>query len=325
MLQHYVPRFYLEAFADPTRPTNIWVYAKGAAAPQSWGIRGTAAETDYYSVVNADGTRDDFFENTLSRVEGLAAPILHRWQANPDAIVTAEEIERLSLFMALLYARVPRTRADAEATIDRLTKRAVKDVFRSRTEVARFLAENPDLTVGGEEAYEISQNPGQGIRLQVTKQSLTDGLTRVALEILTHLLAMNVGLVIAPESMDFVTSDSPLSVCAALPDGRVEVGAGIGLPTAEVVLPLSPRRALHLARAPLPRRRRASVSHARAFNRRIAVQAERLVFASRFAKRTVNLVADVSWTLARDRTRLLPVLASDLGLRVPPRGDWFVG
>ena len=107
-LQHYVPQFYLEGFADPEQPTSIWVYEKGKDQPRSQGIKGTAAETHYYSLTKPDGTKDDLLEReVLSRTETGAAPVIQRWRSERRPQITLDDVKALAPFLAVCFVRSP--------------------------------------------------------------------------------------------------------------------------------------------------------------------------------------------------------------------------
>lgn len=102
-LQHYVPRFYLERFANVNG--YVWTYdistgQSRAAKPQTIG-----AETNFYSPIQADGTRFDDIEQWFSKVEAAAASLFDPLR-NGRRLIGADR-DAMSLFLAAQYFRSP--------------------------------------------------------------------------------------------------------------------------------------------------------------------------------------------------------------------------
>ena len=110
-------------------------------------------------------------------------------------------------------------------------------------------------------------------------------------EVVPYIVQRRWTIFAAPEEIDFITSDCPLSVFRLGPDGRALIGAGIGLPEAELTLPICPRRALRLSLTENEPYRRLSVDEVQECNRRTSAQATRYVYASRAAK-TIQAVVE---------------------------------
>src|SRR5262245_26487005 len=104
--QHYVPRFYLEGFADPARPNSIWVYDRDTGEVRLQGIRSTAVEGHYYSLIHPTGERDNLIDKAINdRLESAAAPIIQRWRIQRSAIIEHADLEPIARFLGVMYVR----------------------------------------------------------------------------------------------------------------------------------------------------------------------------------------------------------------------------
>lgn len=246
MKQHYVPQFYERNFTTTnTKGTQVlWVYDKDGGEPREQTPYNTMAEHGFYSFENSTGDIDAV-DKGLQRLESLAAPILARLQ-KPDVELTVEEIFLLAHFLAIMYARVPRT-------IKAVAEKKEIEAF----ERLRWVADRPDLLrrfrkehqerfgrdVPGEgELIDLLRTAEKHFRVEVDpKAALLDAL-KVAPVIAEFLYyRMNWCICRAPKDVFFITSDMP--VCIFLPTGRGRgiFGGGIGQPDVEISFPVSPK------------------------------------------------------------------------------------
>jgi hypothetical protein len=306
-LHHYVPQFYLEGFADLKNPINTWVYEKGREGPRSQGIKGTAAEGYYYSLETPEGGKDDAIERELlSRVETKAAPIIGRWRQARKPEIHPEDIEAVAPFLATCWVRSPRMRQDINEAMILLARRILEQFTQDETLIDDFLREHPNFGASKQELQEAAkagQDPTR-ILLKASKNLLI-GLSFLMTDELWPFLAERKWSILeAARSVEFITSDSPLSVFELTRRGTAIIGVGIGRPGAELTLPLTPCRALRLSLKEKKVWRRISSGETREINRRIACQAERYVYASRNSKRIIAVVKKFEHT--RNRQRIDP-------------------
>lgn len=323
-LQHYVPRFYLEEFADPEKSTNIWVYQKGEEEPRSQGIKGTAAETHYYAFEGPEGEKDQRLEQAvLGTHESMAAPVIRRWLKERRPAATEDDLRALTPFLATLHVRSPRMREDSGEMFATMARQMAKESVSDESKAAEFLREHPDLNCNLDqlrEAVEAAQDPNR-IKINVNRNLLICLPFLITNDIAPFIAGRIASLLIAPNEIDFVTSDSPLSVFRLDADGTALVGVGIGQPRADLTLPLSPRLALRLSLSEIRPRRHLSVAETREINRRTACQAARYVYAHRRSKRIERLVQEFSFTLKEprvDSARIAGMLRANRGERIPP-------
>jgi hypothetical protein len=103
---HYVPEFYLSYFLSKGEKT-LWVYDKQKSGePRPQQPKDTAVIGQYYTFETPSGQKENL-EEGFSQIEGLAQPILKRWQ-EPKAIPEVQEIEVMAAFLAFLCTRGPR-------------------------------------------------------------------------------------------------------------------------------------------------------------------------------------------------------------------------
>lgn len=296
-LQHYVPQFYLKGFADPEKPTNIWVYEMDGSQPRSQGIQGTAAESHYYSLEAASGGKDDGLETeVLAPIESAAAPIIQRWRSEPRPMVTEEDAAALTPFLAALYVRSPRARRFAEEITSTFARKYAKVSVEDDQFLERFVQDNPGRGYTKEsirEAVDAVQDPKR-FAIKITPNAVKAWPFLFMRDIAPYITRRYWSLLLAPAESDFITSDSPFSVFRLDERGMATVGVGIGHPGAELTLPLSPQLALRLSLWERRPRRRLTRGEMQEINRRVACQAIRFVYASRFSKRTMALVEKFS-------------------------------
>jgi Protein of unknown function (DUF4238) len=296
-LQHYVQEYYLGAFVDPTSGTNVWVYDKRTGQVRSQGIGGTAAEFYYYSLENPDGSKNDAIDRlVIDKVENAGVPILQRWRAEGRPSVQLSDLEPMARYLAVSYVRSPRARNDNKELMAAQARQMLLDIGRSNTQLEEFIAMNPDMHATKEklrEAIDVAQDP-ERMRLSPSGNFTVRSPFLFADEIAPPLVLMNWSFLESPQNVDFVTSDSPVSVYAVDARGYAHVGVGFGLRTAEITFPITPRVALRLAWREQPQYRTITERLAWNINRRAALQAHRQVYASKKSRRLLALVQEAA-------------------------------
>jgi hypothetical protein len=293
-LHHYVPQFYLHGFADRDKQTQVWVYERGAAAaPRMQGIKNTAAQTYYYSLESKDGTRVDLVEREFARIEADAAPVIQRWRTEPRPIITPSDRAALMGFVAITYVRSPSMRALIHEMTALLARFTLRDMAEDAEGAKRLLLEHPDfdLTLDDLRSLAIAgQDPGR-FGFDVHPNMLVGQALLLVNRVGPFIARRRWALLKSPSNVDFITSDTPLSVFIQHPNGMATIGPAIGRPEAELTLPISTRLALRLSYDQHLRSRSVSEGAVIEVNRRIVAQSQRFVFAARNSKRISAMVA----------------------------------
>lgn len=298
---HYVPKFYLNYFVtNSTEGTRrFWVYDKAGGPARIQTPINTAVEGHLYSFETAPGTRDDSLEQALSTLETKTKPLLDRWQDRGIA-ATRQEQELIAQFLAVMYSRSPKT-------IQGITE--AKEIMG--IEFARFLADQPDMIgefldrerLAGrphvpslEEMVDHLRNVEERFEIMVNRENSLIQSFKLAEKVAGELLDMNWCLCHAPSRTFFVTSDTPLCIFARTSRDRALLGAGVGLPNAEVTFPISPTVCLLLDRRHAKGKMAVGKQFVRRANSRMVANAERLIISAYRSDTITALVTNYSFT-----------------------------
>ena len=268
---HYVPRFYLDRFADQEGLLRAFDRRRGETETTS--SKELAVERDFYRLPEATGLPATLLEEALSRQESEAAAAIRDVVAEGRVSHSNREVLAAHLALQLLRTRHHRNSArgvtDWMATLEAqvtLSRRLSDGDFESESE--RVLAEDclGRLTHG-----EIVASLHEGELL---------GWSFRSLEMFFEALRLGWNWVLVVLTVPrFVTSDNPICLL-----GEPELGgaaSNVGVMNAlEIWFPLDPHRALVLARdhsigSPLID---LSDSHVRSINLRLALESERWTF-----------------------------------------------
>jgi hypothetical protein len=111
-LQHYVPRFYLEAFASgPDHVLYVYDKREGRIFPCSPARIG--AEKGFYDLARIDDEYPSALENALSSLESEAASIFHCWRSQltqDRLIIPAVNRRTISQYLSVQMLRTPEQR-----------------------------------------------------------------------------------------------------------------------------------------------------------------------------------------------------------------------
>lgn len=111
-LQHYVPRFYLEAFAGG-RDEALYVYDKASGRSLSCSPSKIAAEKSFYDLARIDEEQADALETALSSLESQVANIFrcwHRQLAQNQLTIPPENRAIISQYLSVQMLRTPEQR-----------------------------------------------------------------------------------------------------------------------------------------------------------------------------------------------------------------------
>jgi Protein of unknown function (DUF4238) len=249
---HRVPRFYLERFAN--QQGQITTVDRRTGARWTASIDATAAEKDFYTVINTDGEKDGKTEHLLSHIEGNAARAIRNIQAPAFRLFPPQPQDRedLCLFLAFQKVRGKQTRKRIEMLGD-LWARAQIPANMTSGQAAEWLAahdheatpdaigEMVDLSASLDE-FQFVPDPNEHLRV----------MGSTALRI-SELLLPRPWYIAKYDSPALLTSDEPVALHfrdASRPPGHDQ---GIAYAD-EIWFPLDPCRLLILGSPgdPLP-------------------------------------------------------------------------
>jgi hypothetical protein len=218
-----VPRFFLRRFA---KSDTIAMISRDApqSAPRNVTTKNAAVESNFYTIIDAEGQPSTEIETYLSNLEADAAAAIQRFATRDGFPPTQQDRERLSRFLAFQAVRGPDIRAAFQHLVSHGTQMAI-DGTKSETTRDQLRAE--------------------------VKASSKDFVQLRHMQVLLKVAAGFTGVFMLRSwrIVDFgrpclLTSDVPMA-----PVSRVD--GPVGIANAEWILfPLDPVRALVLGREP---------------------------------------------------------------------------
>ena len=308
---HYVPQFYLRYFVDADG--LLHVYDKADQTRRLQTPRNTTVQNKFYGYSDRAGKYDDEIERSLAELESKAKGVLDRWQQS-SARPEPAEIVLMSVFLAVMHCRVPRTINAAKE----LMEISAFEVFKIAAErpdlVEEFLAseraKGPRLDIDKDEFLESLENAESRFTVKVNPKVALAGSLRAAPAVAELLAKMKWCICRASENSRFITSDSPICVFSKRPDGKALLGAGFGLPNVEVYFPISPSYCLRLENRQMQHRVAVSSYFVDEANRRATANAERYVISNRSTAKIAALTAEFGFT--RSLPKLDRKIVSDI-------------
>jgi len=247
---HYLPQFYLRAFAISGRPSSIYHYERNRQ-PVPKEIRSVASDDGYYKIETKDSIVPP---NTIDRiytiVEGKAGPIIQRLIAGTDFSLSDKSKGILSNFIAFQAFRTPWARETGKS-LDLTRKRQDFKHFAENKEKFYEFAKDFDSSLDSEEIEQRSQSM-LNVEEHVVVRHATSGENEsyfmafgvvVAWRSIPTLFRKQWHLIQSVGSELFITSDNPV---VRVPPHNFHRGMRVGFDDSPVVLPISPKRALLL-------------------------------------------------------------------------------
>jgi hypothetical protein len=242
---HFLPECYLSGFTE-SGDRDGFLHVIGVRDGKKWkGKPATVgSQRDFYRADGVEGFEPSALETTFAEFEGgkftsvLKSVAAHRRLPEDD-----DDFSYLISFVALMVARVPRTRDAFTRPIQEITKKMAQMMvtsearFRETVERARAAgAELPDSYT-----YEVAREfIEQGeYTIEVNQPYQLKQLLQIQ-EMVFELLAMrHWSVLVAEPGAEFVTSDNP--VVLAWSDGRARgfYAPGFGLPGTDVTFALT--------------------------------------------------------------------------------------
>jgi hypothetical protein len=252
---HYVPQFYLRNFHITRRPGHVYLYQRGVS-PRPKSVRQVAQEEDYYDIKLDEPDIDkDGVDKLLQMSERTAAPVIKKLLTGSLSDLSDEDFFHLSWFIGLLGSRTPAVRETLASINIGINKRNFKKMLQDEAEFAEMARQHPEMS--GEQLENARTAFLKGdIRLDFNRGGQTEDFlmgqqlefTKVLVDILEHRYW---NLVETVSSLSFLTSDNPV---INMPTPKHPHGATWGYADGDIMLPISPKRALWFLDRPLKKK-----------------------------------------------------------------------
>ena len=239
--QHFLPKFYLEGFANDGK-VAVYDREKNEARvqqPVNTGVIG-----HFYTMEDEQGRQRFELEQLLSEYEGKAKPVIGKLAGRSE--LTADERTDLAIFIALGAMRTPDVVDSIKLMNSGMIRKIAGQLFRDEQSVFERLrgkAENADksdaelrseaksmvefITSGG---YEITTNHRWAVGMAI----------QMALEVAPIFAGRDwVVLHRATEKKSFITTDAPVFLTTVSPRDNNFWGVGFGNTDALVFFPLT--------------------------------------------------------------------------------------
>jgi hypothetical protein len=214
---HYLAQGYMRGFCE--QRNVLFVHVKTTRRIRPTSPRGVAYSKDFYTVDTVDEKDSDEIEQTLSKVESVAIPIIHKLSAQNE--LSNPERADLAIYIALQYGRTPHSReqTDKVATtivtneVKTVIAEAINDPVKYEKLISHFKEEQPDkeppsrdkliewVVKKGPMAI-ISTDNGTFVKLFFERANvISEGLLERKWQVL-H----------SPNNSCFITSDNPIGL-----------------------------------------------------------------------------------------------------------------
>ncbi|MGX9218954.1 DUF4238 domain-containing protein [Massilia varians] len=254
--QHFVPQCYTKGWHDPSAPKGstatpyVWVFNRDGSNPRRKAPVNLFTETDIYTITLPDGGRDLRLEHGFQDLEDKFTRV-RNLKFNRRAWPTDEEMAWALAFVATAQARTAahrnfhrdqwrgiRERMEAmQAAMDRAPSSQRAGMALPEPRGANGAT---DRGLGIEDVLRIENQPIQAM-IGPTIKSVLPALSR-----------MHVAVLCTDDEIGFVTSDCPCVWFDPEAHKRPPLyrAPGLGSPTIEVTLPISPRQCLIISHEP---------------------------------------------------------------------------
>jgi hypothetical protein len=277
-VNHLVPRFYLNRFADDNK--RLAAVQRGTGATHIASTEKLSAQADFYSYIDVHGDKSSDLETILSKFESQAAPAFERIAAAPTATPTEEDRGLILNFIAFQVGRSRRFRHQYNAMADFGQKLMLSMESKDPSDARERLraAMDRDPTDGEVQQWlEMLEDPDKLVFEPHQNEGLMAGL-HVGAEVLAALVARR-WIILRMSEPILVTSDEPVTLWSRPRRDDSFYGRGLGNAD-EVRLPLDRHHMLVLLLEEPPKRSGAVPPlFARDMNRLTATSAYEWVYA----------------------------------------------
>lgn len=301
--QHYLPRFYLHGFTGGSG--SLAVYDRETNVTRSQQPANTAVVGHLYTGVDQEGRKRFEFEQFLSKIEGLAAPIIPKLVDGEE--LSEDERVDLAYFVAFSACRTPAMLDRVKDFNSQMVRRVAKGLFLDVAGVKEILRSKHGAAISEDELEEEARKASEFImsdRYKVTtNHRWAVGVSAMVASDIADIFVNRDWIVIhrSDDRRSFITTDYPVILEATEPRERLFRGVGYANMDALVLMPLhqSCMLALRGTRGRLEHRT-ATPEQVRGMNLRIASSCQRFVIG-----RDEALVRSLADHLRLDQSRWL--------------------
>ena len=190
--KQYLPRFYLDGFADPGQGHLVWVYERGKDSVLKL-VSDNRGVGKRYSILDATDDQEDStsFDNSLASIEEISDPVVDKIRRGVD--IGCKERMIVAIFIASCLTRLPEFRnVDVYSGVELIKRLINADVRKHQVgeEELRFMLRGErTIKIGAEYSLPIMTS-----------------LTKIVADIL---YGMKWSFWRSPKGHCFVTSDNP--------------------------------------------------------------------------------------------------------------------
>ncbi|MCK5391836.1 MAG: DUF4238 domain-containing protein [Deltaproteobacteria bacterium] len=237
---HYLSEFYLKEFSEENR---IWVYDRETKKLRRDIPKNTAVKTNYYTITDEEGERSTEAESVLSLIEDRAVGPIKK--LDKKEIITYEEKQELSLFIALFITRVPHFERVLIHMFDTQAKTTLKVASATKERVDHLVSKyNIELNDFDHTDF-MEYVKSEKNKIVPNHELVIAYMLKMGLEIAKYLFQMDWFILHSTDDQPLATTDVPFVILAPK-DQKPPYRYGVGLIQKDTVklIPLTKNTAL---------------------------------------------------------------------------------
>ncbi|UIK04778.1 DUF4238 domain-containing protein [Neorhizobium galegae] len=279
--QHYIPSSYLAAWCDPDTPAlmqpYVWTFDRSGGSGRKRAPRNLFTETDIYTILMPDGSRDLRIEYELSKLEKGLKCLVVDYVARHRQLPQQRQASLIA-FIAAMHGRTPQAR-EIQRTLWQemldLDEQQERDFAKGNASDRELADEVSSLPQGSQMGLDILRRAINSPMQFLLPGAINDGLPMLSQMTMT---------IMCTDEPSFITSDSPVTWFdpTVARDKFLTHKSLLSDKAIEVAMPLSPRHMIlmHHPMTPFVKPVRyvgASASTVAALNRRTAHYADKAI------------------------------------------------
>ncbi len=239
--QHYIPQFYLKGFSQDGEHIHIYDKEKGEKGEMRYQTTiQVAHENHFYTYRTKKGTKENL-EDLFGQFESDASAIIEK--VYKERKITPEEKEKLALFIAFLYTRVPTFKHKTQEMHSKMGEKLLRIRFKMTPKewLKKFYREKEGKEFTDAELdnlIDFATNPKRSrIKFEYPNEYWIKIMLKMAVEIAPAFYVMDWLFLFTDRPYAFITNDNPFLL---IPPEDYDRFWGVGLltPKARKVIPL---------------------------------------------------------------------------------------